>query len=314
MALNTSSKLLINESPLQVLPSLVSVVGGLEKAIILQQIQYCLTQKTSGIYLDDGEKYIWNTAEDFHANYFPFLKPDTIRKHLKALETKGFLVTQKPFAKQRNHTKYYRIDYAKLNEELKAKFPEQIAEESENVNDLDTARFSESNRKTSRIDSEFDAASDSEYLADSLKEQRILQRIQTKREKESLSAASDSEKGIPANEIFDEAQEIEFAEFENAVWEGIGERRVDTPSENPKWKVSIEWAFRKDFTSEQFLACIDDLLENPDFNWKKGRKVSAAAVENNLAEFVLKTEKSKELAEAAGVGGWVNPTTGKGLK
>lgn len=170
--MNTSSKLLINESPLTVLPSLVKIVG-LERAIILQQIQYLLQQKNVGIVLD-GHKYIWNTAQEFKDNFFPFWEADSIRKHLRKLETDGFLITAKPLAAQRNHTKYYRIEYAKLDAAINPKKPaENVPEEveiTEDVNDLDAASYSESNRKIIRIEPEDNAASESEYDAGSLNE------------------------------------------------------------------------------------------------------------------------------------------------
>jgi len=105
-----SSKLL-DERPLQVLPSLVSFIG-LEKAIILQQIHWMLQSDHFGKEFGDGHKYIWMTAEDFHKHHFPFWKPDTIRKHLQGLERKGLLIGK--FRTGYNRTKHYRINYPAL--------------------------------------------------------------------------------------------------------------------------------------------------------------------------------------------------------
>jgi hypothetical protein len=111
----TESKLLINESPLVVLPSLVKLVG-IERAIILQQIQYLIQLPNSGQTLDDGHKYIWNTAKDFTA-FFPFWKPETIAKHLRLLESEQWLITCQP--RNFNRIKYYRINYDRFDSVLK---------------------------------------------------------------------------------------------------------------------------------------------------------------------------------------------------
>jgi hypothetical protein len=107
------SKLLIDETPLQVLPSLVNLLG-FEKAVILQQIQWLLTGGRSGRELSDGNKWIWKTAKDFAEEYFKFWKPDTIRKHLAGLERTGILLSCQANRKEWDRTKYYRINYEKL--------------------------------------------------------------------------------------------------------------------------------------------------------------------------------------------------------
>jgi len=67
-----SSKLLIEERPLQVLKSLVMIVG-LEKAIILQQIHWLLTLDSYGEILSDGHKYVWKSAKEFSRDYFCYV-------------------------------------------------------------------------------------------------------------------------------------------------------------------------------------------------------------------------------------------------
>ena len=81
-----TGKLLINESPLMVLPSLVKIVG-LERAIILQLLHYACQQPKSGQVLSDGKKYLWNSYQDWQS-HFPFWKPENIQKHFLKLEKK----------------------------------------------------------------------------------------------------------------------------------------------------------------------------------------------------------------------------------
>lgn len=79
-------KLLIDELPLIVLPSLVSLVG-IERAIILQQVHYACQQPRSGEILEDREKWIYNTYEDWKKYYFPFWSVKTIQRHFLFLES-----------------------------------------------------------------------------------------------------------------------------------------------------------------------------------------------------------------------------------
>lgn len=115
---NGNSKLLIDETPLTVLPGLVKLIG-LEKAVILQQIQYLTQNPKIGRILDDGQKYIWETAQEFSDNFFPFWKPRTISKHLRELEKLEYLISRQPLAADWNHTKFYRLNYELLNEKIK---------------------------------------------------------------------------------------------------------------------------------------------------------------------------------------------------
>ena len=63
------SDLLINEPPLQVLPSLACAVG-LNEALILQQFHYWLQHSNN---IKDGHKWIYNSYQEWHKQ-FPFWK------------------------------------------------------------------------------------------------------------------------------------------------------------------------------------------------------------------------------------------------
>jgi len=107
-----SSILLINEPPLQTLPSLACLVG-LNGAIILQQIQYWIQVSEHKI---EGEVWIYNSYDKW-AKQFKWLKPRAVQKHILALERGGFLISKQFRYKTRNNTKWYRIDYDRLDEE-----------------------------------------------------------------------------------------------------------------------------------------------------------------------------------------------------
>jgi len=74
----TVSKLLINEPPLQVLPSLAIAIG-VSESIMLQQIHYLLA--TLKGKLIEGVKWIHMTGEEWQLQ-FPFWNANTIRRLL----------------------------------------------------------------------------------------------------------------------------------------------------------------------------------------------------------------------------------------
>lgn len=107
-----SSKLLINEPALQVLPSL-AVVVGLNEAIILQQVQYWMTNGKTG-HVKDGRKWIYNSYEEWQQQ-FPFWSLNTIRRAIDNLEKKGVLMVDAFNQSAFDRTRWYSIDYDKLN-------------------------------------------------------------------------------------------------------------------------------------------------------------------------------------------------------
>lgn len=110
------SRLLIDESPLQVLPTLACLLG-LQRALLLQQLHYLLKQPKSGRIID-GEKWIFNSYQEW-TEYFPFWHWTTIRMHCQWLEQKGFLHSHQFDKVAGDSRKYYRIDYNLLNQSLR---------------------------------------------------------------------------------------------------------------------------------------------------------------------------------------------------
>ena len=112
----TIGKLLINETPLQVLPSLAELVG-LNEAMLLQQIHYWLQQKIEDQRdIHNGRPWVYNSYEDL-TNKFRFWSYNTIRRTIKSLEDKGVLLSSEDFNRyKQDRTKWYTIDYDKLEE------------------------------------------------------------------------------------------------------------------------------------------------------------------------------------------------------
>ena len=108
------SKLLINEQPLQVLPSLANIIG-LNEAIILQQLHFFLRISRNKI---GGQSWVYNTINDWQAE-FSFWSVKTVQRTIDNLEKSGLVVSTDKFNKMKmDKTKWYTIDYQKLSEIL----------------------------------------------------------------------------------------------------------------------------------------------------------------------------------------------------
>lgn len=112
MSEHKGSKLLINEPPLQVLPSL-AVRIGLNESIFLQQLHYHLNNKNFGKVVDD-RKWIYKTMEEWCED-FPFWSVNTIRRTIEKL-VEAKLVLEGNYNEKLSRTKWYTIDYDKLDE------------------------------------------------------------------------------------------------------------------------------------------------------------------------------------------------------
>lgn len=104
------SKLLIDEYPLLILPSLAAQVG-VPEAIILQQVHFL-----AGKIGREIDKHVWvsRTYEEWHADFY-FWSVDTIKRAIRGLEKSGMLISESKFNKLKiDRTKWYRIDYEKF--------------------------------------------------------------------------------------------------------------------------------------------------------------------------------------------------------
>jgi DnaD/phage-associated family protein len=105
------NKLLLDEKPLIILPSLAEKVG-LNEAIILQQLHYWLQQSTN---IRDGYKWVYNTYEDWQKQ-FPFWSKSTIRRTITRLENSGLIIVGNYNKLKIDNTKWYRINYEALED------------------------------------------------------------------------------------------------------------------------------------------------------------------------------------------------------
>lgn len=101
--------LLIEEPPLQVLPSLAKSIG-LNEAIVLQQIHYWLRKSNN---VKDSHKWIYNSMTNWQ-NQFSFWSLPTVKRVFRSLENQGLLITANYNKAGFDKTKWYRINYEKL--------------------------------------------------------------------------------------------------------------------------------------------------------------------------------------------------------
>ncbi|MDE9565475.1 conserved phage C-terminal domain-containing protein [Xenorhabdus bovienii] len=102
------SLLLLKSRPLVVIPELAMRLG-LNEAIILQQIQYWLTETSSGIEVN-GCRWIYNSVEKWQEQ-FPFLSASTIKRALANLKKLGVLQIEQINKSNHDRTNYYAINY-----------------------------------------------------------------------------------------------------------------------------------------------------------------------------------------------------------
>jgi DnaD/phage-associated family protein len=105
------TRLLLDEEPLVILPSLAASVG-LNESIFLQQLHYWL-ERSPHEY--EGYKWVYNTYEGWKEQ-FPFWSESTIRRIITKLEKQGLIIPGNFNRSKIDKTKWYRINYEKLTQ------------------------------------------------------------------------------------------------------------------------------------------------------------------------------------------------------
>lgn len=108
------SRLLLNEYPLMVSPTLASKIG-LNESLILQQIHYWLeiNRKAKKNFIN-GFYWTYNTYNQWQEQ-FPFWSTSTIKRTISNLEKLGLIISENHNTLKIDRTKWYRIDYANLD-------------------------------------------------------------------------------------------------------------------------------------------------------------------------------------------------------
>lgn len=118
---------------------LVRVLGDLNEAVILNQLNYWIEiNRKAKKNLHDGRYWVFNTYQTWKETDFDFWSTDTIRRTLTRLENKGIVLTGNYNKMKIDKTKWYTIDYEKLQELINEHEKKQIAnkEKADCVNDM----------------------------------------------------------------------------------------------------------------------------------------------------------------------------------
>lgn len=258
--------MLINEAPLQVLPSLAVALKNINEAIMLQQIQYWL-QKSKNEY--KGRKWIYNTISEWHEQ-FPWLTDRSIKARFDSLRKKGIIITANLNKNSFDHTNWYSIDYDALDKLLndgdREKKPKNLditdSEESspskkKNLHHRKGNKFQMDSEESSPSDSEESSPSDGEESSPSIPEStrnypEITQRVRS----EFDSKFQNSKHSKP--QALDQL-EIEFKKLWNLYPKKIGKK--DAFGSYVNWRED-----NSENTYERAVQQLSDYLKYIDLN------------------------------------------------
>lgn len=116
-SIQSSTPLLISESPLQFLPSLAIKLGGANEALILQQLHFLLviTEKARNNHNYFNKRWwVYNSYEQWREEHFPWLSESTIKRIFVKLKTEGYVLSKERKEGRSQLGNWYTINYDKL--------------------------------------------------------------------------------------------------------------------------------------------------------------------------------------------------------
>ena len=125
------SKLLIQENPMMILPSLAKKIG-LNQAIVIQQFHYWLVSSKHTI---DGKKWIYNSYKDWELQFI-FWSGKTVERTIRSLEDLGFLQSANHNRSKQDKTKWYTINYEKLAQ-LDESYKDNVPSSARQIDELE---------------------------------------------------------------------------------------------------------------------------------------------------------------------------------
>jgi hypothetical protein len=108
------SKLLINEPPLEIQPSLARIIG-LNEAIVLQQLHYWMNKPGVGKE-HKGRRWVYNSIPQWQQTNFPFWSEGTIKRTFASLKKQKLVSAKNLNRKKYDRTLWYTINYDRLDE------------------------------------------------------------------------------------------------------------------------------------------------------------------------------------------------------
>ena len=107
-----NSKWLFDEHPI-VIDRDLAAEFGLNESIVLQQLNYWLNGKSAKFI--DGRYWIYNSYKQWQKDNFPFWSLATVRRAIESCEKQGLVITANYNRAGFDKTKWYSIDYQKVN-------------------------------------------------------------------------------------------------------------------------------------------------------------------------------------------------------
>ncbi|MCE6238362.1 hypothetical protein [Acinetobacter pittii] len=129
------SKLLINESPLQVQPSLAMAIG-LNEAIFLQQLHYWLGASK---FKRDDRVWVYNTYPEWLLQ-LKYMSLATLKRTIKSLKEQKLILVERFDKAKSNQVNFYAIDY-----DILAIVEENITQALDSIDQLKMSQSSSSN-------------------------------------------------------------------------------------------------------------------------------------------------------------------------
>jgi hypothetical protein len=111
-AMAKRQRLLVDEPPLLVLPTLAQRLG-LQGAIVTQQLHYWVQQPTA--HAREGRRWVYNSYQGWQRQ-FPFWSVATVKRIFLALERRGVVLSAQFRKGAWDRRKWYTLDYVRLAE------------------------------------------------------------------------------------------------------------------------------------------------------------------------------------------------------
>lgn len=124
MNIDMYGNILLDESPLIIVPTLAKLIG-LNESIILQQVHYWLKRSS---HTKLNQKWVYFTYDEL-MEQIPFLSKSTIQRTILKLERNGYLSSQNFNKLKIDKTKWYTINYKNLDALKKENMTDATSEE-----------------------------------------------------------------------------------------------------------------------------------------------------------------------------------------
>lgn len=129
-----------NKDVLIIHKSLANILGDLNEAVVLNQLNYWIERyKETNHNFKDGKYWVYNSYKQWAIDNFPFWSETTVKRTFTRLENKGIVVSANYNKMSIDKTKWYSIDYEKLQEYVDKHTKDQN-EERKDHKDLSTGQ------------------------------------------------------------------------------------------------------------------------------------------------------------------------------